>query len=254
MRRGAAAALVALVIPAVGSAQDTLPPAGRDAALRSFLVPGWGQLHLGQRRGWAYLAAEGLAWTVHLHGRSKGREARHAYRDLAWETARGASAGARVDPDFAYFERLAHWGRSGAFDAAPGRPGVQPEPDPSTFNGMIWGRARDLFLRGEPEPGPDDPGWIDALAYYEERAYGPDLLWDWTDKEADLERYRDLIDESDDAFRRATHAVGAVLANHVLSGMDAWISSRAGAEVNSRVVPFPGPRGAGWTWSVRVAR
>lgn len=207
-----------------------------------------------QRRGWAYLAIEGLAWTLHLHERSEGGELRDAYRDLAWTTARLLAGGNRVDPDFSYFERLAQWRRSGAWDVAPGVAGVQPEEDASTYNGMIWRRAGDIFLRGDSDAAPSTPGYGAALAYYEERAYGPSLLWDWTDKEADLERYRGLIDDSDTRLRRATHALGAVLANHVLSGIDAWISSRSGTGVRSRVSPMRGPAGTAWTWSVEIAR
>lgn len=236
-------------------AQESPPDRGVAVALRSFVLPGWGQLVLDQKRGWAYAAAEVVAWGLHLHWRSEGRDLRGAYRDLAWATARTVAGTQRLDPDFSYFERLAHWRRSGAWDASAEAPGLQPEDDVSTYNGMIWGRARDLFLKGDPAAGPSDPGYGSALAYYEERAYGPALLWDWTDKEAALERYRTLIDESDDNLRRATHAVGAVLANHVLSGVDAWISSQTGTRTRSRIVPGPGPRGGtAWTWTVAVAR
>ncbi|MBW3533720.1 MAG: hypothetical protein KY453_00665 [Gemmatimonadetes bacterium] len=254
-RRAVAVALVAILLPGVVGSQEVAPRGGATVALRSFVVPGWGQWTLEQRRGWAYLAAEAVAWSLHLHWRSEGREFRGAYRDLAWTTARGMAGSPRLDPDFSYFERLARWPRSGAWDAAPGIPGVQPEQDASTYNGMIWGRARDLFLRGDPAAGPSDPGYGSALAYYEDRAYGPALLWDWTHKEEDLNRYRTLIDESDDTLRRATHAVGAVLANHVLSGVDAWISSRTGTRTETRLMPTRGgDGGTAWTWAVAVAR
>ncbi len=221
-------------------------------ALRSLLVPGWGQLATGHRRGWAYLAGEAVAWTLHVRWHSKGLDARGAFQDLAWSAASTPGGGARPDPGWAWFETVSHWTRSGAWDLSPAD-GVQPESDASTYNGMIWQRARDLYLGGDPDAGPGSAGYGDALHYYEERAYGPELLWDWNGREGDLERYRSLIDESDSRLRRATHALGAVLANHVLSGVDAFVSARSGAEVHSRIAPVATGAGTAWTWSVAVA-
>lgn len=225
------------------------------AAGRSLVLPGWGQLALGQRRAWGYLAVEVALWAYWADRRSAGADARRAYRDLAWSRARLA-AGVRVDGDWAYYETLEEWTRSGAYDADPSRPGVQPEQDATSFNGYVWSLARGQYLPGDGPPDEGDPRYTRALAYYEERAYGAAYLWDWSGKEGELARYKGLIRESDDRFQRATTALGAVLANHFLSATDAFLSARLPGEAGLRVVPGSalGPRG--WTvgMNLRPAR
>ncbi|HSG46229.1 MAG TPA: hypothetical protein VLA43_00315, partial [Longimicrobiales bacterium] len=160
------------------------------ATLASAAVPGSGQFLLGQRRGWAYVGLEALVWTGFVLERSRGLDDRSAYRDLAWEVARGGS-GVRLDGDFSYYERMSQWERSGRFDRDPVAPGVQPEVDPATFNGDAWRLASAIFLGGEPaEPGA--PGYASALAFYLERAYGEAFLWDWSGRMESLERFRRL--------------------------------------------------------------
>jgi hypothetical protein len=217
-------------------------------AARSLLVPGWGQLARSQRRGWAYLAVEAVLWAIWAERRDAGADLRVAYRDLAWTEGR-LSAGTRVDGDWTYYENLSKWKRSGAFDRDPQAPGLQPEEDPATFNGSIWALARDLYL-GSGLPAPGEPSFDEALAYYRERAYPDPLLWDWTGREPALDAYKDLIRQSDDRFREATTAVGAVLANHLLSATDAYLSAAAGRRAGLRVVPPSRVRG--WAFTLHL--
>lgn len=236
------------------SAQEAATgPSDPNAAVvagRSLLLPGWGQRTLGQRRAWGYALVEAALWGLWAERRSAGGDLRDRYRDLAWTEGR-LRTGDRVDGDFAYYETLSKWTRSGAFDGDPLASGVQPEEDPATFNGSIWALARDLYL-GEGGPAsPDDPGYARALDYYMARAYGEALLWDWTGKVDTLEEYRALIHRSDDRYRQATAAIGAVLANHLLSATDAYLSARSRHDVGVRVAP-PSPEGRGWTLLVRV--
>jgi hypothetical protein len=218
-----------------------------DAPLRSLVVPGWGQLELGQRRGWAYLALEAAGWAIFIDRHRGGASLRNDYRDLAWTTAR-LQSGTRVDGDFAYYERLSKWTRSGAFDGDPERLGIQPEEDPTAFNGSIWALARSIY--GVPATGaqPDDPGYERALAYYVARAYGPELLWDWTSAPGEQEAFTGLISASDDRFRQATTALGALIANHLVSAIDAYISgSTEGRRAPLSV--WAEPTRAGTRWS-----
>lgn len=222
------------------------------ATLRSLLLPGWGQWALGQRRGAAYAAAEATFLVLWADRRARAGDLRDGYRDLAWTTARGGS-GARRDGPWSYYETLTKWVRSGAFDRDPSTPGIQPEEDPTTFNGSVWSLARALHLGGGAA-GPGDPRHAAAVAWYGERAYGEDFLWDWTGKEPALAEFRDLIDGSDRRFRQATTALGAVLANHLLSAADAFLSSRTPAIPSASVAPgFATPTGGGvqlvLTWS-----
>ncbi len=235
----------------LAGARESAGPGPASVAGRSLLVPGWGQHVLGQRRTWAYLAVEATLWAIWADRRAAGADARAGYRDLAWTEAR-LPAGNRRDGDWAYYETLEKWARSGAYDADPARAGVQPEGDPGAYNGFIWQRARDLYFPPGSAPSAGDPAYERALAYYAQNAYGESFLWDWTGKETALHDYRELIHRSDDRFRQATTALGAVLANHLIAGVDAWLSARVPAEVDLRLVPGSPTLPVGWTLAVRL--
>ncbi|NIQ56399.1 MAG: hypothetical protein GWN71_24430, partial [Gammaproteobacteria bacterium] len=81
-------------LPAEPVSSETAPPPPQAAlsapqtALFSAVVPGTGQMALGQRRAWAYLALETVGWIAYLDRRSAGSELRNRYRDFAWTEAR----------------------------------------------------------------------------------------------------------------------------------------------------------------------
>ena len=220
--------------PPTGAGTPALAP-----TLMSAAVPGAGQLLLGQDRGWAYLALEVLGWVAYADRRSEGARYRTRYRDLAWTTARSGS-GPRVDGDFAYYERLSLWTRSGRFDAEAAVGGVQPETDPSTFNGAVWNRARGIFSVQEDE-GPGSSRFDAALGYYREQAYGEAFLWDWTGDPTARDRYAGWIRQSDERFRQATWALGVLFANHLLAAADAWVSTPASLSVTPALSDVGGP-------------
>ncbi len=202
----------------------------------SAVVPGAGQLALGQRRGWLYIALESIGWFGYASYRSSGGTLRDEYRDYAWDVAR-IGAASRRDGDFDYYETMTKWDRSGDFDTDAGSMGVQPEEDPSTFNGSIWALATALYSASDPR----------ALEYYRERAYADDLSWDWG---GDAGRRAELgvrISESDDAFRKARSVLGGVIANHVISAVDAFLSARARSRAPSLDFSArPTPSGLAW--------
>jgi hypothetical protein len=219
--------------------RDVGPSLG--APLLSFVLPGAGQHVLGQRRKWAYAVLEMVAWATYFDRRAAGRDYRHRYRDFAWDAAR-LQNGARVDGDFAYYEAMSRWERSGGFDTDSATSGIQPELDASTYNGWIWSLASGLFLGGGRQVSESDPAYQAALAYYEQRAYDQAMLWDWTvglsGGRAELAR---LIRASDARFRQAATVLGVVIANHLLSAADAFLSARGGAAgARVRVVLDPG--------------
>lgn len=235
-------------VPAPRRSTDRVSP-GR-AVLASGVLPGSGQYLQGQRRGWAYLAVEALAWAFYVERRSAGADLRSRYRDFAWTEAR-LQAGSRVDGDFDYYETLTQWQRSGRFDADATLAGLQPEPDAATFNGSIWARATRLFLPNGTGGPDDDPQYQRALDYYRQRAYGTELLWDWTGTGTARDELASLIRRSDDRFRQATSVLGLVFANHLVSMVDAFVSARAsGATVRSGIVPSSTPGGLLWTTRV----
>jgi hypothetical protein len=231
--------------------QETGSLAAVLATPSSLVLPGMGQLILGQRRWTAYAGVELAGWLVHLDRLRRGRRLRTTYRDLAWIAARGMTQ-PREEGGWEYYESLGSWQRSGAFDTDDLQSGVQPELNPDSYNGSIWELARDLYL---PEgAGPTHPAYARALDYYRERAIQPDFLWDWTGREENLELYRDLIDESDEALRTATVVFGAVVANHLLSAVDAFVSSRLGrtTPVSAGALWRELPTGTALEWSVRI--
>jgi hypothetical protein len=131
-----------------------------------------------------------------------------------------------VDGPFAYYETLSMWVRSGAFDADPDAEGVPTDPM--------------------------DASYRRALDYYRDRAYGTAFLWDWSGRDEDRLTLGGLIRRSDDRFRQATAALGAVLANHVLSGVDAYVSARLRHPSEVRLAPWTERPGSGWTLTLRL--
>lgn len=220
-------------------------------SLLSLALPGAGQLRKGQARGWAYVAAEAVAWGIWVERRHRGAELRDRYRDLAWERGR-IQGTTRVDASFGYYETLTKWTRSGAFDTDDARDGVQPETDPATFNGSIWSLARGLFLAGSASAGEGTPGWDRAVSYYRERAYDDRFLWDWSQAPGAQQEFADVIDASDERFRQATNVLGVVLANHLISGADAFLSGRAGEAVASLRLHPVETEGGRWLLTGRV--
>lgn len=209
--------------PGDAASPDTRP---ERVALYSLVLPGSGQYVQGQRRWVAYGAMEAVAWYMHLDRRTSGHDLRDAYRELAWNVPRDRNGPPVVD-DFEYYERLAAWTRSGAWDLDPNATGVQPETDPRTFNGAVWKRATEIFFGADPGGAdPGDPEWDRALTYYRDRAYPPELLWDWTGTGDARERFESLILKSDDDLGDATLMLGLIVANHILSAADAFVSAR----------------------------
>lgn len=246
--RGVLLLALALVWSRGAEAQDTLPdapPGARSwlAPLASLVVPGAGQLLLGQDRGVIYLAVEGFALGGYLHDRGVGRTEGDRFRDLAFDVARRPYTPQLRDTTFEYFEVMTRFVESGAFDLDPG-PALVPESDLSTYNGAVWLLARRTFWT-DPDvpPDPASPEYFRAVQFYQERAVGPGFQWSWRDAPLELESFRLAIRRSDAAYRRASNSLGLLLANHVLSVADALVSSRltrlAGRPVNvmTRVRP-----------------
>ena len=190
----------------------------------SLVVPGAGQHVLGQRRKWAYLALEIAGWAFFVERRGAGSDFRDRYRDFAWENGR-VQGSTRVDGDFDYYEALSHWARSGAFDGDLLTAGLQPELDTGTYNGSVWSLAARLFLPSGTSVPPSGPEYQSALAYYGREAYGAEMLWDWSGAPGAQSEFSGLVQASDSRFRQATTVLGVVLANHLLSAGDAFVSS-----------------------------
>ena len=199
-----------------------------------------------QDRGAVYLATEIYLVSRFIQlDRDASREA-DRFQSLAYNIARSAFSPTRRDTVFEYYEQMERFTESGRYDADPG-PAFLPEADAHTYNGSVWLLARKTFWE-DPDvaPDPTDPAYWRALQFYQARAVGPGFQWSWRDHSLEHEVFRETIRRSDDGFRRAQNQVGLLLANHVVSAVDALISSRLAA-VTRRAAGFQttlGPRSA----------
>jgi hypothetical protein len=203
--------------------------------LASAIVPGTGQLLGGRERGALYLVAEAFLLTRSLALNAEGRRERDRYRELAMVVARAPFAPALNDTVFEYFEQMGRYVESGAFDTDPG-PALVPPTDERTYNGQIWALARrTFFVDPNVTPAPDSPEYQRALAFYSSRAIGPNFQWSWRNAGLEQDLYRQTIRQSDRAFRHASQGLGLLLANHLLSAVDAAITERLARRGGPRV-------------------
>ena len=203
------------------------------ATAASALVPGTGQALLGSRRAIAYAVAEGIGWIAYTRQMRDGDRQRALYRDLSRTVARAQFVPNGPAGDWDYYERMEKFIASGAYDAVPGGE-VDPEQDPGTYNGSMWLLARQTYWR-DPNNAPTtlSPEYQSALGFYEHRAVPPALQWSWAGAAEGFQRYRRSIAASNSAFRQAEQTAGLVLANHILSAVDAYVSLRLRASRDS---------------------
>jgi hypothetical protein len=148
------------------------------------------------------------------------------FQNLAFDVARRSYLPVRRDTIFEYYEQMERFAESGSYDADPG-PAFAPELDRQTYNGAVWLLARRTYWENpDVSPDPTSPEYWRAVQFYQARAVGPNFLWSWRNHSLEHEVFRDYIKRSDTAFRRAQNQVGLLLANHVLSAVDALISAR----------------------------
>ncbi len=212
-----------LLIPVAdttGGVPPWIPP------LASIALPGSGQLLQGRDRGAIYLGAEALLFIRLLTAHADGRRERGRFIDLAFDVAREPFGPSIRDTAFEYFEEMERFVESGPFDSDAGLPGIQPPGDEGTFNGSIWALARATFLPDPQAPDPNSPEFVRALEFYQQRAVGPNFLWSWRNAGLEQDLFRQAINDSDEAFRRARQQLGLLLANHLLSTLDAFVSHR----------------------------
>jgi hypothetical protein len=243
------AALTALTFAgaALGAAQrsDTTAASPNLRPLASLLLPGAGQLLGRQDRGAVYLATEIYLVSRFLQlNREASRDATR-FQSLAYDIARRAFSPTRRDTVFEYYEQMERFAESGRYDADPGS-AFGPETDTRTYNGSVWLLARRTFWQDpDTPPDPTSVPYQNALQFYQARAIGPGFQWSWRDHSLEHEVFRETIRRSDVGFRRAQNQVGLLLANHVVSAVDALISSRLAAAAGrpAALHTTVGPRG-----------
>ena len=195
--------------------------------LASAVLPGSGQAVARQSRAAGYLALELYTWLQYREARNDARRARSEYRRIAREEARKPCVGSCPDGDWDYYELLekAYYVSSGRFDAIPGG-ALDPETADSTYNGSIWGLARELYFGDSLTLAPTNPAYQRALDYYRSRAYGPEFAWSWRNAQGQQGVYRQSVAQWNRANRSATTALSVALANRVFSLVDAYVTLR----------------------------
>jgi hypothetical protein len=140
-----------------------------------------------------------------------------------------------ADTVFEYYEQMERFPESGLYDIDPG-PAFAPEIDPLTYNGSVWLLARRTFWQ-DPNvpPDPMSQPYINALNFYWNNAVTPGFQWSWRNHSLEHEEYRQSIRRSDNTYRKAQDQIGLLLANHVLSAVDALISARLAAAAGRAV-------------------
>jgi hypothetical protein len=82
-------------------------------------------------------------------------------------------------------------------------------------------------------------------------------LWAWGASRLEQQAYRTLIMDSDEAFREATFYLGVILANHVVSAIDALVTARGpldeeGVRLRLRSGLLPASGDMRWHASVQI--
>ena len=216
---------------------DVLP--AWSAPIASAVLPGAGQAVLHQQRFLAYLAVEGFVWLQYFKDVRDMHQQRSAYRSLAAEVARQPFTPQPAVGDWDYYERMEHYLESGVYSLNGSTTDVQPESDETTYNGAMWALARNNFWPNPARPpAVGSPEYQHALAFYESRATTPEYRWSWRNAQLEQDLYRKRINKANDAVRRATADLGLILANHVLSAVDAF------ATLQLQLHAEPGPAGS----------
>jgi hypothetical protein len=198
------------------------------APLVSVLVPGGGQLILGNQRYVAYVAVEALSWWNYAKA-SRDQSIQEAdFKSLARRVGRAhfttGSPDALPDAPWSYYEHMRDFLESGQYSLSTG-PDVVPETDVTTYNGFRW----QLALSTNSTRAA-------ALAQYEAQAIRPEFEWSWRNAQLQYDLFTRMTLKRDDAYNAGTHALLIIGANHVLSMIDAFttIRLRARAEADGR--------------------
>ncbi|HEV8411411.1 MAG TPA: hypothetical protein VGQ30_12940 [Gemmatimonadaceae bacterium] len=192
----------------------------------SAVLPGTGQALLGQNRFIAYLAVEGFAVLGYFDQHNEQLRERNRFQALAANVARSSFAGSQPTGPWAYYELLEHWKSSGVFDLVPGGT-FTPEVDITTYNGAAWLLARQTYWNDpNVQPAPDSPEYRKALAFYIARAVQPQFRWSWQNAQLEQDVYIQSIEHANQAARDARFQLGILIANHLLSMVDAYVTLR----------------------------
>lgn len=198
------------------------------APAASLVVPGAGQALLGQQRSVAYLVTEGYLLVQVLGVQRDVTNSVRDYQAIAANAARKNFGGTFPVGPWPYYEEMENekFIASGAFDLVPGG-AVDPETDPTTYNGDSWKLARTTYWN-DPNIAPPITSleYQRALAFYTKRAVREEFRWSWRDAGLQRDVYRQTIAAANRSNQRKTNLVTIVGANHLASLIDAYVTVR----------------------------
>ncbi|MEO5815248.1 MAG: hypothetical protein ABIT20_08220 [Gemmatimonadaceae bacterium] len=197
------------------------------APIASVIVPGLGQLRLGKDRFVGYLAAEAFLILQYSKNTREANDNTREYRALARDIARRNFPGTHPDTAWQYYEKVGKFLESGLFSESASGGATIPESHADTYNGEQWILARQTYgIPLELRDASGNPNYADALALYESRAIPQAYGWSWRNAQLERDVFNTTINRSNDAFRSANNALVAIIANHLLSAVDAFASVR----------------------------
>jgi hypothetical protein len=184
-------------LPAAEQKSSTISPG--KAFLFSLLMPGSGQLYAGEKRGIAFLALEAVVWPAYFIWRQKGKDVEKDYQEFAdthWEFDHY-----KVWRDYigTTDDRLSH-----SYEEASQQQKYE----------MIGKYDQFIFGWDDSEPSLRE---LQNQGRLEE--YPPDSLKNVCS--SNRKEYMDMRYDSNKYLKRAGWCVGALLANHILSAIDA---------------------------------
>lgn len=185
------------------------------APLVSAVVPGGGQIILGDNRFVAYLAVEVLAWWKYRKDTREQADQEALFKDIARRVARSHFSATLPDADWAYYEQMRDFLESGAYSMTDQGPLV-PETDPLTYNGSRWQLALATHATDLQA----------ALAQYQRVAIRPEFRWSWRNAQLQYDIFKRTTDSRNDAYHAAVTDLMILGANHVLSMVDAFVTFR----------------------------
>lgn len=180
---------------------------GLNPVLKSALIPGWGELSMDKKSGYAFLALEAILWgTKYYTIDQEDISARKAFI----YAVENAQINPELDFEEDYLDLLKKYNNSGF--------------EPGGYNFVVMQQALSLY--------PDDSEMQES--YVSEHGISDAYAWDWESFEARkyyAGRRTDILDYAD-AGKAIT---GVILANHLLSVINTAIGSKKAARLTSHL-------------------
>ncbi len=187
--------ILLLVLPL--SAQEKVSP--QKAFLKSAILPGWGELSLGNNSGYAFLTTEILLWAANFYF---GEEEDLKYKEAFNYAIKYAHIGASNSGNDTYLYHLTKYTSSG-FDAGG-------------YNAAILEQAESI----------EDP--LEREEFIQNNIYPDNLYWEWDSKDR-MRRYKIMRKDAGIYSDYAKSIGGVIIANHIISAINAL---RVGAKKN----------------------